>query len=76
MKALEQDIKNAFIHLRERSSREIYFFNTSLFDMYVDFICVHPCFLKKVVFKESKKQKPLKPIVQPSMQERKLQEKI
>ena len=54
MKALEQDIKNTFFNLREQKSREIYFYNPSLFEMYVDFIVASPYFIKKVVLKESK----------------------
>lgn len=71
MRDLEQDIKNNFSHLREQSNREIYFYNPSLFDMYVDFICASEYFLKKVVLKESKKPKIAKPkMPKPSMKER------
>ncbi|WDL75373.1 GIY-YIG nuclease family protein [Helicobacter winghamensis] len=71
MRALEQDIKNNFAHLREQSNREIYFYNPSLFDMYVDFICASDHFLKKVVLKESKKPQIVKPkTLKPSMKER------
>lgn len=51
MKALEQDIKNRFFYLRELEKREIYFYNLSLFDMYVDFIQSSEHFLKKVLLK-------------------------
>lgn len=54
MRALEQDIKNNFSHLREQKSREIYFYNPSLFDMYVDFIQSSEHFLKKVLLKSLK----------------------
>lgn len=54
MKALEQDIKNRFFYLRELESREIYFYNPSLFEMYVSFIWASPYFLKKVALKEKK----------------------
>ncbi|EPO0417729.1 adenine-specific methyltransferase EcoRI family protein [Campylobacter upsaliensis] len=70
MRALEQDIKNNFSHLREQKSREIYFYNPSLFDMYVDFIQSSEHFLKKVLFKEPKKPNIVKPKAVPSMKER------
>lgn len=70
MKALEQDIKNRFFYLRELESREIYFYNPSLFDMYVDFIQSSEHFLKKVLFKDPKKPNIVKPKAVPSMKER------
>lgn len=71
MRALEQDIKNNFAHLREQTNREIYFYNPSLFDMYVDFIYASEHFLKKIVLKESKKPKIAKPKTpKPSMKDR------
>ncbi|EHK3563687.1 GIY-YIG nuclease family protein [Campylobacter upsaliensis] len=70
MRALEQDIKNNFSHLREQKSREIYFYNPSLFDMYVDFIQSSEHFLKKVLFKDPKKPNIVKPKAVPSMKER------
>ena len=70
MRALEQDIKNNFSHLREQKSREIYFYNLSLFDMYIDFIQSNEHFLKKVLFKEPKKPNIVKPKAVPSMKER------
>ncbi|EAJ5545687.1 DNA methyltransferase [Campylobacter upsaliensis] len=70
MKALEQDIKNRFFYLRELEKREIYFYNLSLFDMYVDFIQSSEHFLKKVLFKEPKKPNIVKPKAVPSMKER------
>ncbi|AWK61284.1 DNA methyltransferase [Helicobacter cinaedi] len=71
MRALEQDIKNNFAHLREQTNREIYFYNPSLFDMYVDFIYASEHFLKKIVLKESKKPKIAKSKTpKPSMKDR------
>lgn len=70
MKALEQDIKNQFPYLRELEKREIYFYNLSLFDMYVDFIQSSEHFLKKVLFKDPKKPNIVKPKAVPSMKER------
>ncbi|EAW7618109.1 DNA methyltransferase [Campylobacter upsaliensis] len=76
MRALEQDIKNNFSHLREQKSREIYFYNPSLFDMYVDFIQSSEHFLKKVLFKEPKKPNIVKPKAVPSMKERGIEKRI
>lgn len=70
MRALEQDIKNNFSHLREQKSREIYFYNPSLFDIYIDFIQSSEHFLKKILFKEPKKPNIVKPKAVPSMKER------
>ncbi|EOB5056016.1 adenine-specific methyltransferase EcoRI family protein [Campylobacter upsaliensis] len=70
MKALEQDIKNRFFYLRELEKRKIYFYNLSLFDMYVDFIQSSEHFLKKVLFKDPKKPNIVKPKAVPSMKER------
>lgn len=77
MRALEQEVKNNFAHLREQANREIYFYNPSLFDMYVDFIQANPLFLKKVVLKESKKPQIVKPkTLKPSMKERGIEKRI
>ena len=56
MRQVEQDIKNQFPHLREQSSREIYFYNKSLFDMYVDFIRAHEYFIKETFIQEPEKK--------------------
>ncbi|EPS9496667.1 adenine-specific methyltransferase EcoRI family protein [Campylobacter upsaliensis] len=76
MKALEQDIKNRFFYLRELESREIYFYNPSLFEMYVSFIWASPYFLKKVALKENKKSSTIKPKTQPTMEERGIEQRI
>ncbi|EOX1263580.1 adenine-specific methyltransferase EcoRI family protein [Campylobacter upsaliensis] len=76
MRALEQDIKNNFSHLREQKSREIYFYNLSLFDMYIDFIQSSEHFLKKVLFKEPKKPKIIKQKEMPSLKERGIEKRI
>ena len=60
MRAIEKDIKNQFPHLREQSSREIYFYNNSLFDMYVDFIRSHPLFISETFIKEPEKKTIIK----------------
>ncbi|WP_104638510.1 adenine-specific methyltransferase EcoRI family protein [Helicobacter bizzozeronii] len=70
MRAIEQDIKNAFAHLREVQSREIYFYNPSLFENYLSYIKAHPHFIAQVSIKPPKSQKELKPLNTPSMKER------
>ncbi len=60
MRRLEQEIKNQFPHLREQTSREIYFYNNSLFDMYVDFIKSHPLFIEETFLKEPDKKTVIK----------------
>ncbi|CCF80521.1 Modification methylase EcoRI [Helicobacter bizzozeronii CCUG 35545] len=57
MRAIEQDIKNAFAHLREVQSREIYFYNPSLFENYLSYIKAHPSFLAQVSIKPPKPKK-------------------
>ena len=74
MRGIEQDIKNKFPHLREQRSREIYFYNDSLFDMYVDFIKSHPAFVKEIFVKEKKQIKVVKKTT-PSLKERGLTQK-
>ncbi len=49
MRALENAVKEQFAQLREISSREIYFFNAALFDMYVDFIRGNEFFVEEVI---------------------------
>ncbi|MWV61227.1 DNA methyltransferase [Helicobacter saguini] len=70
MRQIEQDIKNNFSHLREVSKREIYFYNPTLFDSYVDFIQAHPNYKCKVSLKKSKSNKNIKAVTTPSMSER------
>src|SRR5215471_17322897 len=47
MAKLENDIKERFIVLREEKSREIYFFNSALFQEYIKFIKSHKLFVKE-----------------------------
>ena len=77
MKQVEEDIKNQFPHLREQSSREIYFYNNSLFDMYVDFIRSHKDFVKEIFIKEPQKKTVVKIVKKstPSLAERGLTRK-
>lgn len=70
MRALEQDIKKQFPYLRELEKREIYFYNPSLFDMYVNCVVASPYFIKKIALKENKKSNIIKAKTQPTMKER------
>jgi predicted GIY-YIG superfamily endonuclease len=49
---IEKDLKTKFLHLREEKSREIYFYNSGLFDEYVNFIKSHKHFIKEVIVKQ------------------------
>lgn len=70
MRALEEDIKKKFPYLRELEKREIYFYNPSLFDMYVNCVVASPYFIKKIALKENKKSNIIKTKTQPTMKER------
>jgi len=56
MRQVENDIKNQFPHLREQSSREIYFYNNALFNDYVGFIRAHAYFIEETFVKEPDKK--------------------
>ncbi|MCL2520917.1 MAG: GIY-YIG nuclease family protein, partial [Spirochaetaceae bacterium] len=51
MRAVENDIKKQFLHLREEKSKEIYFYNKTLFEGYVNFIKEHEFFIKEEFIK-------------------------
>lgn len=70
MHQIEQNFKNAFAHLREVQTREIYFYNPSLFETYISFIKAHPLFVAQVSIKQPKDKPQQKPLTTPSMQER------
>ncbi|WP_205440271.1 GIY-YIG nuclease family protein, partial [Helicobacter suis] len=72
MRQIEQDLKNAFAHLREVQTREIYFYNPALFENYLSFIKAHPDFVAQVSIKLPRQQRALKPLTTPSLQERRL----
>ncbi|BDQ29070.1 hypothetical protein ASB7_09070 [Helicobacter ailurogastricus] len=61
MRQIEQDIKNAFAHLREVQTREIYFYNPSLFENYLSYIKAHPLFLAQVSITPPSKTRPKAP---------------
>ena len=55
MAKIENDIKVEFGHLREEQNREIYFYNSTLFDNYVNFIKSHKLFVKEIFIKTDDK---------------------
>src|SRR5581483_3724306 len=60
MALVENDIKDKYISLREEKSKEIYFFNASLFSDYVDFIKSHKMFRKETFIKPENKKQEIK----------------
>lgn len=72
MRQIESDIKRQYPHLREQSSREIYFFNNALFISYIDFIKAHPLFVKEIFLKREEKKTVVKIVKKttPSLKER------
>ncbi|GHT11073.1 hypothetical protein AGMMS4956_03520 [Bacteroidia bacterium] len=72
MSAVENDIKNFFITLRENKSKEIYFYNDPLFENYVKFIKAHPLFVKEILVKPENKKQIVKIVKKttPSLEER------
>lgn len=72
MREIENDIKHQFPHLREQASREIYFFNRSLFDSYVDFIRSHKHFKTEIFLKPEEKKTVVKIVKKttPTLKER------
>ncbi|MDA0032242.1 adenine-specific methyltransferase EcoRI family protein [Brachyspira hyodysenteriae] len=72
MHQIENDIKNNFPHLREQKSKEIYFYNSALFDMYADFIKSHNLFVKEIFIKPEEKKTAVKIVKKttPTLEER------
>jgi hypothetical protein len=72
MKVLEKDITTEFKRLREQKSKEIYFYNSDLFNDYVNFIKSHRMFVKETFIKIDDKKQILKIVKRtaPSLKER------
>jgi hypothetical protein len=77
MARVENALKKQFSNLREESSKEIYFYNTALFNDYVNFIKSHKMFLKEIFIKTEEKKQVIKIIKKtaPSLEERGLSPK-
>jgi predicted GIY-YIG superfamily endonuclease len=69
---VETDIKKKFSALREENSREIYFYNSELFNGYVKFIKSHKLFVKEIFIKAEPKTHVVKIVTRtkPSLEER------
>ena len=72
MASVEGDITKKFHGFREEKSREIYFYNESLFRKYVNFIKSHTSFVKEIFIKPEDKKQIVKIIrkTTPSLEER------
>jgi hypothetical protein len=72
MAQVEKDIKEKFSHLREEKSREIYFYNSPLFEEYVKFIKSHLLFVKEISIKKEDSKTEIKYVKKetPSLAER------
>jgi hypothetical protein len=74
---IENDIKNKFKTLREEKSKEIYFYNSPLFNDYVQFIKNHKLFVKEIFIKSEEKKEIIKIVKKtaPSLEERGITQK-
>ncbi|MCL2312769.1 MAG: GIY-YIG nuclease family protein [Firmicutes bacterium] len=73
MALLEKDIKEEFSIQREEKSREIYFYNSALFELYVNFIKSHKLFVEEIFLKTEEKPTVKEVIVKrttPTLKER------
>jgi predicted GIY-YIG superfamily endonuclease len=72
MAQVENAIKEAFSNLREEKSREIYFYNSALFNDYIKFIKSHTMFIKEMFIKTENKKQIVKIIKKtaPSLEDR------
>jgi hypothetical protein len=77
MAAVENDLKNNFITLREEKSKEIYFFNAHWFNEYAKFIKAHTLFAKEIFIKTEDKKQIVKIVKKttPSLEEREITRK-
>ena len=77
MAQIENDIKEKYSTLREEKSKEIYFYNSALFNGYVKFIKSHKMFVKEIFIKEDDKKQIVKIVKKtaPSLKERGLSPK-
>jgi len=77
MALVENAISKAFSDLREEKSKEIYFYNPTLFTRYVKFIKSHKLFVKEIFIKTEDKKQLVKIIrkTTPSLEERGLSQK-
>jgi predicted GIY-YIG superfamily endonuclease len=72
MAQVENAIKEKFATLREEKSKEIYFYNTPLFDHYVNFVKLHKMYVREIFIKTEDKKEIVKIVKKttPSLEER------
>jgi hypothetical protein len=72
MLIVENAIKEEYTNLREEKNKEIYFYNSTLFKNYVEFIKSHKLFKEEIFVKEEIKKQVIKIIKKstPSLEER------
>jgi predicted GIY-YIG superfamily endonuclease len=77
MTQVENAIKEKFATLREEKSKEIYFYNTPLFDLYVNFIKMQKTYVREIFIKTADKKEIVKIIKKttPSLEERGISQK-
>ena len=81
MKVVESDIKSEFKRFREDKKKEIYFFNSELFEDYVKFIKSNQLFEEEIFIKTTESEKEIEKIVKivkkttPTLKERGLSQK-
>ena len=77
MTRLEKNIRDQYVHLREAKSKEIYFYNSLLFEEYVHAIKSHKSFVGEVFIKQQEKKQVVKIIrkTTPTLEERGLSRK-
>ena len=77
MTQMEKTIKEQFSHLREEKSKEIYFYNSTLFKEYLSFIKAQKMFIKENFIKTEVKKQTTKIVkrVTPTLEERGITQK-
>ncbi|MCL2742256.1 MAG: GIY-YIG nuclease family protein [Planctomycetaceae bacterium] len=77
MTRVERDIEKEYVFLREEKSKEIYFYNQTLFERYVSFIKSHASFVEEIFIKKEDKKQIVKIIKKttPTLEERGMSKK-
>ena len=77
MTQMEKDIIVQYGHLREEKKKEMFFYNSALFEGYVNFIKSHKSFVKEIFIKKENKKQIVKIIKKttPTLEERGLSRK-
>jgi predicted GIY-YIG superfamily endonuclease len=72
MAQVENAVKEKFAALREEKSKEIYFYNTPLFQHYANFIKLHKLYVREIFIKTEDKKEMVKIVKKttPSLEER------